>query len=94
MNRAQRRNAAKSGVTAKDLKAITQKEGLAATRFAVGAYSVAVAWVLYDKLHFGKKKLQMTLAQIEDLFGSINGNYITIEDIKKALADECDIVFK
>lgn len=94
MNRSQRRNVAKHGVTDKDLKRITQQEGLSATRFAVEAYSAAVAWVLYDKLHFGKKKLQMALKQIEDLFDSVNGDYLTIEDIKKALAEECDIAFK
>lgn len=57
MNRAERRRAARKGITAKDLHSITQEEGLRATRFAVDAYSVAVAMVLYDKLHFGQWRL-------------------------------------
>jgi hypothetical protein len=56
MNRTERRQAVRKGITAKDLHAIIQEEGLRATRFAVDAYSVAVAMVLYDKLHFGKRK--------------------------------------
>ena len=89
MNRAQRRIAEKRGITAKDLK----HEGLDATRKAVDAYSVAVAMVLYDKLHFGAPKIQMTLKQIENLFDSILKDYITIEDMKQTLEDEIGVVF-
>ena len=50
--------------------------------------------VLYDKLHFGKKKIIMTLKQIEDLFDSVNGDYLTIEDMKTVLSEELGIEFK
>jgi hypothetical protein len=50
--------------------------------------------VLYDKLHFGKKKIIMTLKQIEDLFDSVNGDYLTIEDMKTVLNEELGIEFK
>ena len=93
MNRKQRRQAVKSGVDGKKLLEITKREGLIATRMAVDAYSVAVAMVLFDKLHFGKKKIQMTLKQIESLFDSIDNDYVTIEDMKQTLAEECELFF-
>jgi len=94
MNRAERRRAARKGITAKDLHTIKQEEGLRATRFAVDAYSVAVAMVLYDKLHFDKNKIIKTLKQIEDLFDSVNKDYLTIEDMKTVLSEELGIEFK
>jgi hypothetical protein len=36
----------------------------------------------------------MTLKQIEDLFDSVNGDYLTIEDMKTALSEELGIEFK
>ena len=94
MNRAERRRAARKGITAKDLHAIMREEGLRATRYAVDAYSVAVAMVLYDKLHFDKNKIIKTLKQIEDLFDSVNKDYLTIEDMKTVLSEELGIEFK
>ena len=87
MNRALRRQSAKRGITAKDLR----QEGISATRFAVEAYSVAVATVLRDKLGFGEKKLHTTLKQIEGLFDSINKDYVSIGDLKRTLRDEAGI---
>lgn len=87
MNRALRRQSAKRGITAKDLR----QEGLSATRLAVDAYSVAVATVLRDKLGFGDKKLIMTMKQIEGLFDSINSGYVSIEDLKGVLRDEVGV---
>ena len=87
MNRALRRQSAKRGITAKDLR----QEGMFATRLAVDAYSVAVATVLRDKLGFGDKKLSMTMKQIEGLFDSINSGYVSIEDLKAVLRDEVGI---
>ena len=87
MNRAARRQSAKRGITAKDLR----QEGMFATRLAVDAYSVAVATVLRDKLGFGEKKLHMTLGQIEGLFDSINKDYVSIGDLKRTLRDEAGV---
>jgi hypothetical protein len=43
---------------------------------------------------FGKKKIIMTLKQIEDLFDSVNEDYLTIEDMKTVLSEELGIEFK
>lgn len=87
MNRSERRKAQKRGITSKDLR----QEGIDATRYAADAYSVAVAWVLYDKLHFGEKKMRITINQINDLFDSILKGYCSIEDLKQALNEEIGI---
>lgn len=56
-------------------------------------YSVAIAMVLRDKLNFGAPKTRQTLKQIENLFDSINKDYVSIADCQKILEEECGIVF-
>lgn len=90
MNRNDRRKAQKRGITAKDLRS----ESMKAIEYATRSYSVAVAMVLFDKLGFGKKKIQMTMKQIHDLFDAINDGYVDIKDLKKTLDEECDLVFE
>ena len=91
MNRAERRKAIKKGVTAADLHHMTLAERKNSIDFTVDAYSAAVAMVLYDKLGFGRKKIVMTLKQIENLFDSISGDYITVRDMQNTLLEELDI---
>lgn len=93
MNRMQRRAAAKKGVTDKDLKVLAQHENKKATEHAVSCYSVAVAYTLYNKLHFGKKKLLITMKQIEDLFEAVTEDYLTFDDMKQVLYDEIGLDF-
>lgn len=90
MNRKQRRAAEKRGITAYDLK----QERYDGISFAVKCYSVAVAMVLHDKLGFGPVRLSRTLGQIQDLFDSVQRNYVKIGDLEKTLREECGILFK
>ncbi len=90
MNRKQRRAAEKRGITANDLK----QEQLAGIRFAVKCYSVAVAMVLHDKLGFGAVRLNRVMGQIQDMFDSIQRDYVKISDLEKTLQEECGILFK
>lgn len=39
-------------------------------------------------------RAKCTLKQIEDLFDSVNGDYLTIEDMKTVLSEELGIEFK
>jgi len=90
MNRKQRRAAVKRGVTATDLR----QEQLAGIRFAIKCYSVAVAMVLHDKLGFGAVRLNRVMGWIQDMFDSIQRDYVKIGDLEETLHEECGIVFK
>lgn len=90
MNRQQRRAASKRGITDRDLR----QEHFDGIRFAVKCYSVAVAMVLHDKLGFGEVRLNRTMGQIQDMFDSIQRDYVKIGDLEKTLLEECGISFK
>lgn len=90
MNRAQKRAAIKRGLALEYLK----QERQDATLDVVRAYSAAVAMVLRDKLGFGVPKIRSTLKQIENLFDSINRDYLAVNDIIQTLEEELDMKFK
>ena len=100
-NRKQRRATAKAGVTAKDLREITEhsvatgmEEGKRiAVDIAVENYSIAVAWVLYEKLNYGEKKIQLTMRQIQEVFRELAEGTKDIDDMKKELAEKVNIGF-
>ena len=92
MNRAQRRQKEREGVTARDLKQMQHDIGLQATRFAVEGYTIAVAAILFDKKGMGTAEARETLDQVAELFDSIMKDYATLEDWKKVLRDEYDFV--
>lgn len=94
MNRAERRGATRKGLTASDLQYALDLEKQRAIKQSVDFYSVAIAYTLHDKLHFGEKKLQMTMRQIEDLFDSITRDYVSFDDLKTVLLEEAGIDFK
>ena len=50
--------------------------------------------VLRDKLGFGVPKIRSTLKQIENLFDSINRDYLAVNDIIQTLEEELDMKFK
>ena len=60
----------------------------------VHQYTCAVAIVLRDKLDFGRTRLLRTLEYINDTFDSIDKGYLSMEDIKKTIADETGIDLK
>jgi len=50
--------------------------------------------VLHDKWGFGKVRLTRFLDQLYDLLESIEQGYLTVEDCKKVLLEECKINFR
>lgn len=90
MNRQQRRAAKKRGITDRDLR----QEHLDGIHFAVKCYSVAVAMVLHDKLGFGPTRLNRVMGQIQDMFDSVQKDYVKIGDLEATLREECGILFK
>lgn len=50
--------------------------------------------VLHDKLGFGPVRLNRTMGQIQDMFDSIQRDYVKIADLEKTLLEECGIHFK
>ncbi len=90
MNRQQRRAAKKRGITDRDLR----QEHLDGIHFAVKCYSVAVAMVLHDKLGFGPMRLNRVMGQIQDMFDSVQKDYVKIGDLEETLREECGILFK
>lgn len=94
MNRAQRRNLAKKGVTAEDLKRIYEQTKATSIKYTVSAYSTALAIVLHDKYGFGEKRLKTLLAQVEDTFDSIVQGYVSIDELKKTILEECKVNIK
>jgi len=94
MNRKARRGTVKKGVDHLDIYKLIEAERMDATINAVRSYSVAIAYTLFGKLHFGKKKVQMTIKQIDELFDSIQKKYVSIGDLEKALNEEADIIIR
>lgn len=90
MNRKQRRAAEKRGITGQDLK----RERFGGIAFAVKCYSVAVAMVLHDKLGFGPVRLNRVMGQIQEMFDSVQKDYVKISDLEETLREETGIVFK
>lgn len=90
MNRQQRRAASKRGITDRDL----MQERFDGISFAVKCYSVAVAMVLHDKLGFGPVRLNRVMGQIQDMFDSVQRDYVKISDLEKTLHEETGILFK
>lgn len=92
MNRAQRRSDKKQSkeVNKEYLVDLARKRAVTIT---VDMFTVAVAWVLHNKLHFGKKKILQTMKQIHEMFESIHDGYVSVDEIKEALKEEADIEF-
>ena len=61
---------------------------------AIELYSLAVMTVLHDKLGFGQKRITRFNEQVHDVIDSINQGYITKEDLKRVLLEECKINVK
>lgn len=87
MNRAAKRRLERAGLSKDDLaiiKKVTVKE-------SVDMYSAAVLLVLRDNWGFGKVRLQRFLGQVNTLFEDIHSGYLSLEDCKKVLSEECGI---
>ena len=102
MTRAEARRKAKESQKAGKVYQMTQEslentilearkqERLKAIRHAVDHYSLALANVLMDKWGFTEKNgnLSAILAQIGDLYDSIERGYVNAGDIRKTILEE------
>lgn len=94
LNRAERRRLQKQGLTAKDIKAIEDNSALKGIDFAVSGMIASFVITLHDKWGWGHVRIKRLLEQVNDVFDSIDKDYVTIEDIKKAIFEETGILIK
>lgn len=57
-------------------------------------YSIVVAMVAHDKLGFGPKRLEKFLADIVDLWDSIDMDYVKITELEDVIFEETGINMK
>lgn len=98
MNRQQRRKMVKKGVTAEDLKMVqditkeqTKRHSI---HFATEAFAVATAITLRDKFGFGEVRLKRATNHIANTFEAITEGYVSLDDLKKVLLEECNFEFE
>ncbi len=91
MNREQRRKATKKKQIHKDLKVITGQETRNIIGFTVKQYSAAVMLCLRDKLGFGPVRARRFMNHVEELFDSINREYLSLEDVIQTVEEELNI---
>lgn len=97
MNRQQRRQQEK-----KNKQTLTRAEAKQAASLtarvvmdkAIKDYSAAIMLCLHDKLGFGPKRAQRFMAQVEELFDSINQGYLSVDDVIKTVEEELGIQIK
>lgn len=91
MNRSERRNLQKKGVTAKDLKVIEHDSAMKAIDFATSGMIASFALVLHDKWGWGQTRIKRLLDQVDEQFDSVDKDLISIEDLKQTVFDEIGI---
>ena len=89
MNREVRRRIKKSNVPPELVKEIIN-EG---RNEAISIYGVAVAMVCRDKLEFGAKRTNKFLVDVCELFDSMVGGFVSVEDCQKVIEEELGIKF-
>lgn len=94
MNRAERRRLQKQGLTAKDIKAIEDSSALKGIDFAVSGMIASFVITLHDKWGWGHVRIKRLLEQVDDVFDSIDKDYVTIEDLRKVILEEIEIELK
>jgi len=94
VNRAERRRLQKQGLTAKDIKAIEDSSTLKGIDFAVSGMIASFVITLHDKWGWGHVRIKRLLEQVDDVFDSIDKDYVTIEDLRKVILDEIGIELK
>lgn len=98
MNRAQRRSGQKpvntQTYTAGQVQHLLRVEGKRMLEQSVNDYSAVVAWCLLDKLGFKRKRCQRFLTQVSEMFEHIQDDRVSIEDIKKELEEQVNVIIK
>lgn len=94
MNRAERRRLQKQGLTAKDIKAIEDNSALKGIDFAVSGMIASFVITLHDKWGWGHVRIKRLLEQVDDVFDSIDKDYVSIEDLRKVILEEIGIELK
>jgi len=94
LNRAERRRFQKKGITAKELKVIEDSSALKGIDFAVKGMIASFVIALHDKWGWGHVRIKRLLKQVDDVFDSIDKNYVSIEDLRKVILNEIGIELK
>lgn len=91
MNREERKRLTKGKITHKELKAILLKEREATYKVTQDIMLTFVLMTLRDKFGFGEVRAKRFKAHFEELVDSYNKDFLTLEDMKKALLEELKI---
>lgn len=101
MNRAERRQLQKKGMNVKHEPVINVKAAdLATIKKQAAGEAIDTAFIimlalpmlaLRDNWGFGKVRLERFMDQVIDLYDSFNKDYLTLEDMHKALEDEVGV---
>lgn len=92
LNRKQRRQAARAN-NGETVIQMMEDATRVAIDTAVEYYSTVTAYVLLERLKFGKKKIELTLAQIQEVIVAIENDEITLDQLKEHLKEN-DIELK
>lgn len=65
-----------------------------AINYTTNAMIVSFAICLHDKWGWGHVRIKRLLEQVDDVFDSIDKDYVTIEDLRKAIFEETGILIK
>lgn len=91
MNRQERRKIDKKNLTARDIKSIQDSSKSKGIDVATSAIFASLALTLQDKWQWDNMSIKKLLAQVDELFDSVNNGYLSIEDLKKTVNDEIGI---
>ena len=98
MNRQQRRAIVKKKLTDKDIKAMEENIKIKTSKdvidFTVTNYMACVALCLHDKLGFGHNRACRFMRDVDNLFDSINKDYLSLDDVLKTVKEEIGITFE
>jgi len=94
LNRAERRKLQKKKLSAKELKTIEDNSAKQAISYATNGMIASFVLTLHDKWGWGHVRIKRLLEQVDDMFDSVDKDYLTIEDMKKVIYDEVGIHIK
>lgn len=104
MNRKQRRNMIKQGINVKsepvinikvaDVQNIKKQATNEAVDTAFTAMLAIPMLVMRDRYGFGRKRLEKFMDEVFEVYDSFNNDYLTLDDMHKALKDEVGFTIK
>jgi hypothetical protein len=91
MNRAERRRLERQKIKPQDIKAIEDAAGIRGVRYAVDSMFLVLATCLHDKWGWGHVRIKRLFDQMDNLFDSVDKDFVSIEDLKTILENEIGI---